>query len=182
MTPPIFTIIRNKRDTSRTIYFAGKDSKWLAANSDLIVPFEVWTLAEDYQKEAIKAELKNGNIELIICVTSTDGKVVQVPFEPVAKTAVPGPATKYAPKPMDTTKEQVAELDHTVKVTSHETAAVLEGMGAKKIGFEDEVLPARELKNGEPEPKNEDVKEAEATVDKEATAEQPAKKTRSKKS
>lgn len=182
MTPPIFTIIRNKRDTSRTIYFAGKDSKWLAANSDLIVPFEVWTLAEDYQKEAIKAELKNGNIELIICVTSTDGKVVQVPFEPFQKTIVPGPATKYAPKQMDTTKEQVAELDHTVKVTSAETASILEGMGAKKIGFADEVLPARELKNGEPEDKKLERQEPEATAEKEASAEQPAKKTRSKKS
>ena len=181
MTPPIFTIIRNKRNSSRTIYFAGKDSKWLAANSDLIVPFEVWTLAEDYQKEAIKAELKNGNIELIICVTSTDGKVVQVPFEPIPKTVIPGPVTRYAPELTDTTKEQVAELDHTVKVTSHETASIMEGMGAKPIGFKDEELPIREVKNGEPE-KSDDIKEAEATVEKEATVEQPAKKTRSKKS
>lgn len=181
---PIYTIIRNKRDTSRTIYWAGKDSKWLAAKSDLIVPFEVWSLAEDYQKEAIKAEMRNDNVELILCVTSTDGKVVQVPFVPYPNLK-PAEQPKQAIVSIDTTKQKVAELDHTVKVTSTETSDILKSMGAKPVGFEDEIVPMREVKNGEPEPVKEAVKEEpkqEATVSEEATAEQPVKKTRSKKS
>jgi hypothetical protein len=179
---PIFTIIRNKRDTSRTIYWAGKESKWLPAKSDLIVPFEIWTLAEDYQKEAIKAELKNDNVELIVCIASKNGETVQVPFEPFQNLNKAADATQVVEtKKIDTTKEQVAELDHTVKIVNNETSGILQSMGAKPIGFEDEIVPAREVKNGEPEP----VKEAtveEPIEAKEPVAEQPAKKTRSKKS
>lgn len=178
---PIYTIIRNKRDNSRTIYWAGKDSKWLAAKSDLVVPFEIWTVAEDYQKEAIKAELRAGNVELIVCIASTDGKVVQIPFEPFPNLK-PAEAPKVATVSIDTTKQKVAELDHTVKITSTETANVLESMGAKKVGFEDEIIPMREVKNGEPEPAKEEAKQEEPTVKEEPPAEQPTKKTRSKKS
>ena len=150
---PIKTIITNKSPVSKTVYWAGKETLWLQGNAKTEVPFELWSVAEDHQKTAICSSIRDGQIELALAVLGSNGEYTTVEFNPLGKIE-DQPVVKQAsaPKVMDTTKQQVAELDHTVRVTSTETATMLEGLGAKKVtSADDDPLPPRELKNGEPE-------------------------------
>ncbi len=167
---PIKTIIRNNTATSKTIHWAGKETKWLPANGETVVPFEIWSVANDSQKNAIKFALSTGAVELSLMVLGSNGEYSVVSFNPLGKEVVV-PATPAEVVHIDTTKQQVAELDHTVRVTSTETANVMSAYGAVKVAAngDDEILPTRELKNGEPE---KTVKE-EATVE-ESKEEKPA--------
>lgn len=177
---PIKTIIRNKTNISKTIHWAGKDTHWLQANGETVVPFEIWSVANDAQQNAIKYALATGSVELTLMVLNDKGEYAVIPFNPIGKAAVqqnvqPGVVN------IDTTKEKVAALDHTVRVASKETASVMQAYGAKPMPVgTDEVLPVRELKNGDPEPVAEQPAEPvqdEATVKQEgeevAADEQP---------
>ena len=179
---PIKTIITNKTAASKTIHWAGKDTKWLPANGQTTVPFEVWSVATDAQRVAIKTAVATGAIELSLRVLGNNGEYAVVPFNPCGAPAPSSPASQ--PVDINTTKQQVAELDHTVRVVSTETANVMEAYGAKPVpvGAEDEELPVRELKNGEPEQAAEEAKEEPKQEEAPATGEAAApKKRRSKK-
>ena len=178
---PIKTIIKNKTAASKTIHWAGKDTKWLPANGETTVPFEVWSVANDAQRVAIKTAVSTGAVELSLRILGDNGEYTVVPFNPC------GAPVAAAPKPevvdINTTKQQIAELDHTVLVVSTETAHAMEAYGAKPVpmGGDEEILPVRELKNGEPEQAAEAPAE-EPKQETEPVAEEAApKKRRSKK-
>lgn len=183
---PIKTIVHNNTAVSKTIHWAGKDTMWLEANADTEIPFEVWSVAEPHQREAILSSVASGSISLTIMVLNSEGEYTSAPFNPLGK-QVEKQIQKEAREAVsfDTTKQKVAELDHTVRVTSLDTKNILEGMGAKKVGIgpeDDEILPTREVKNGEPEPVEEPAPEAPAEAAPVEEPEKPAKKTRAKKS
>lgn len=168
---PIKTIIRNKTATSKTIHWAGKETKWLPANGETTVPFEIWSVANDSQKSAIKFALSTGAIELSIMVLGSNGEYSVVPFNPLGK-EIELPAEPVKVLDIDTTKKQIAEIDHTVRVVSTETMNVMEAYGAKPMPVgADEIMPTRELKNGEPA-KAEETPVQGATVE-ESKEEQP---------
>ena len=110
---PIKTIIRNKTNISKTIHWAGKTTQWLPANGDTVVPFELWSVAEDHQKTAIKAALEAGNIELTIMVLGPNGEYTVAPFNPTGKAAVKKSGPQEV-KTIDTMRSQIEEDDHTV--------------------------------------------------------------------
>lgn len=182
---PIKTIIRNKTNTSKTIHWAGKETHWLQANGETVVPFEIWSVADDAQKNSIKYALETGSIELTLMVLNDKGEYAVIPFNPIGRAAAP--AAQQELKELDITKKKISETDHTVRVGNTDTSKIMEAYGAKPqpVGSED-ILPVREVKNGEPEPVEEPGKE-EATVKQESeempAEEQPAetKKRRSKK-
>ena len=184
---PIKTIVHNNTPVSKTIHWAGKDTMWLEANADTEIPFEIWSVAEPHQREAILSSVASGSISLTIMVLNSDGTYTAAPFNPLGKEAQKQIVKEQQEaKSFDTTKAKIAEIDHTVKITSTETQSILEGMGAKRVGIgpnsDDEILPTREVKNGAPEPiEDAATEQPEEPAPVEAT-EKPAKKTRSKKS
>lgn len=169
---PIKTIIRNKKPVAKAVNYIGKSPVWLPANGEATVDFEIWSVADDSQKTAIKTLCEAGAIELTVMVLGVDGEYTVTNFDPTGGKKRPVIKAPEAEKPamFDTTKNMVQEKDHIVKVGGAETKQTLESMGAKPIGFKDEeILPVREVKNGEPEKKEASVKD-EATVSTEDNA------------
>lgn len=151
---PIKTIIRNKKPVAKAVNYIGKSPVWLPANGEAIVDFEIWSVATDSQKTAIKTLCSNGAIELSIMILGSNGEYTVIPFDPIGgvKVAAPVETKREEPAILNPVKQMADEKDHIVKVGSAESKAILEGMGAKAVGFEDEdILPPREIKNGEPE-------------------------------
>lgn len=150
---PIKTIIRNKKPVAKAVNYIGKNPVWLPANGEATVDFEIWSVADDSQKTAIKTLCESGAIELTVMVLGTDGEYTATNFDPTGGKKRPvAVAPVEKPVTFDTSKNLTQEKDHIVKVGSPETKQTLESMGAKPIGFkEEEILPVREVKNGEPE-------------------------------
>ena len=168
---PIKTIIRNKTAVAKAVNYIGKSPVWLPANGEATVDFEIWSVADDSQKTAIKTLVRNGTIELTVMVLGKDGEYTVAAFDPTAGEVVATPKVMTAPKAQNPVKKMVDEKDHIVKVGSPESKAALEGMGAKPIGFQDEdIIPPREIKNGEPEPKEEAAAESAPASDEPAAA------------
>lgn len=178
---PIKTIIRNKTNTSKTIHWAGKDTHWLPAGGDTVVPFEIWSVADAAQKNAIKAAVASGTVELTIMVLGPNGEYTVAAFSPNGAEPVRKQVFQEI-KNIDTTRTQIEEDDHTVRVNSKDTDNVMAAYGAKKMtpGKEDDPLPLREVKNGEPEPVAEAAPQ-EAPVEAEAEVEQAEPKKRKSK-
>lgn len=178
---PIKTIIRNKKPVAKAVNYIGKSPVWLPANGEAVVDFEIWSVADSSQRTSIKTLIQSGAIELSLMVLGSNGEYTVVPFDPVggAKPVAPVEVKHEEPAILNPVKQMADEKDHIVKVGSPESKAILEGMGAKAVGFEDEdILPAREVKNGEPEETKEEVPTAADTSD--AAAEAPKKTRKSK--
>ena len=186
---PIKTVIKNNTAVAKAVNYIGKSPVWLPANGEATVDFEVWSVADDSQKTAIKTLIQNGTIELTVMVLGKDGEYTVASFDPTGGAKVAAKKEPVYLKPQDPIKQIAAEKDHIVKVGSQGSQKALESMGAKPVGFEDEdILPAREVKNGEPEPaeeaKQEEKPEEVAAEDTAATAdngESGAKKAGTKK-
>ena len=174
---PIKTIIKNKTSVEKTIHYAGKKPVWLPANGEAVVDFEIWSVADNVQKTAITTLINNGAIELSIMVLSSNGEYTVAQFDPCGGVRKSGAVEVKREEPalLNPLKNMTLEKDHIVKVGGTETKAILDSMGAKAVGFDDEeILPPREIKNGEPEPK-------EAAVEQEEPAEPEEVKTEAKK-
>ena len=179
MLTPVKTIIRNKKPVAKAVTYIGKSPVWLPANGEVTVDFEIWSVASDSQKTSIKTLINSGAIELTVLILGSNGEYTVVPFDPCGGVrygvVVETPKTK--PAILNPVKQMAEEKDHIVKVGNQETKKIMEDMGAKAIGFKDEeILPPRELKNGEPEQKAE-----EAPVEETATEETPKKTKKSTK-
>jgi hypothetical protein len=160
MLTPIKTIIRNKRSVAKAVNYIGKTPVWLPAEGEVTVDFEIWSVATDSQKTSIKTLCESGAIELSVMVLGPDGTYTVAAFDPtggaqrITLSSAPTTAPKKATEPI---KQMVDEKDHIVKVGGADTKKILEDMGAKAVGFDNEdIIPAREVKNGEPEPKKEE--------------------------
>lgn len=154
---PVKTIIRNKKSVAKSVNYIGKGTTWLPANGEVTVDFEIWSVANNTQRTAIKTLCANGDLELSVMLLGPNGEYTVVPFDPVGGKKAPPVVEEKKEEPaiLNPVKQMVDEKDHIVKVGSPESKAILEDMGAKAIGFKDEPLPAREVKNGDPEDKEE---------------------------
>lgn len=168
MLTPVKTIIRNKKPVAKAVTYIGKSPVWLPANGEVTVDFEIWSVASDSQKTSIKTLINSGAIELTVLLLGPTGEYTVVPFDPCGgvRYGVVVEPPKAKPAILNPVKQMAEEKDHIVKVGNQETKKILEDMGAKAIGFKDEdIIPPRELKNGEPEPQEapaEEVAEEEA--------------------
>lgn len=170
---PIKTVIKNNTAVAKAVNYIGKSPVWLPANGEATVDFEVWSVADDSQKTAIKTLIQNGTIELTVMVLGKDGEYTVASFDPTGGAKAAAKKEAVYLKPQDPIKQIAAEKDHIVKVGSQGSQKALESMGAKPVGFEDEdILPAREVKNGEPaeEAKQEEKPEEVAAEDTAAAA------------
>lgn len=169
MLTPVKTIIRNKKPVAKAVTYIGKSPVWLPANGEVTVDFEIWSVASDSQKTSIKTLINSGAIELTVLLLGSNGEYTVVPFDPcggVRYGVPPFDPPKPQPATLNPVKQMAEEKDHIVKVGSQETKKILEDMGAKSVGFDnDEIIPPREVKNGEPEPKKEEEAPAEEAVE-----------------
>ena len=153
---PIKTIIRNKKPVAKAVNYIGKSPVWLPANGETAVDFEIWSVATDSQKTSIKTLCESGAIELSVMIMGPNGEYTVAEFDPLGGKKAPPVIEDKTEEPaiLNPVKQMADEKDHIVKVGSAESKTILEGMGAKAVGFEDEdILPTREVKNGEPEEK-----------------------------
>ena len=163
---PIKTIIRNKTAVAKAVNYIGKTPVWLPANGEATVEFEVWSVADDRQKTAIKSAIREGKIELTVMLLGGNGEYTVAAFDPTGGLQPVKKEPVYVQPKQDPIKQMAAEKDHIVKVGSESSQKALESMGAKPIGFEDEdIIPPREVKNGEPEPVKEELKQEEKPVE-----------------
>lgn len=168
MLTPVKTIIRNKKPVAKAVTYIGKSPVWLPANGEVTVDFEIWSVASDSQRTSIKTLINSGAIELTVLILGSNGEYTAVPFDPCggvrSNVVVEPPKTK--PAVLNPVKQMAEEKDHIVKVGNPETKKIMEDMGAKSIGFKDEdIIPPREVKNGEPEPKQEETPAEEAPTE-----------------
>jgi len=168
MLTPVKTIIRNKKPVAKAVNYIGKTPVWLPAEGEVTVDFEIWSVATDSQKTSIKTLCESGAIELSVMILGPDGTYAVVPFDPTggAQVITMSSAPVAQKKATEPIKQMVDEKDHIVKVGSQETKKILEDMGAKAVGFEQEdIIKPREVKNGEPEAKEEEPAPAEEPVE-----------------
>ena len=171
MLTPVKTIIRNKKPVAKAVTYIGKSPVWLPANGEVTVDFEIWSVASDSQKTSIKTLINSGAIELTVLLLGSNGEYTVVPFDPCGgvRYGVVAEPPKAKPAVLNPVKQMAEEKDHIVKVGNQETKKIMEDMGAKAIGFKDEdIIPPREVKNGEPEQKPEDAPVEEAPAEEEA--------------
>lgn len=180
---PIKTVIHNNRAVAKAINYVGESPVWLPANGDAVVDYEIWSVANDSQKAAIKALCESGAITLTLMVLGPNGEYTSVVFSPVggAKPVVKLVKKIEEPVVLNPVKEMVEEKDHIVKVGTPESQAVMENMGAKAVGFkEEEILPVREIRNMEPEEKKEEQAPAEEAAQDVETTKKTSKKSAKK--
>ena len=80
---PIVTIIHNHTDYSRSANWTAKGATWLPAKGTVEVPYEIWSAADEGQKVAIAAELKNGWIKLELRVLKPNGCQEIIPYSTI---------------------------------------------------------------------------------------------------
>lgn len=161
---PIKTVIRNKTAVAKAVNYIGKSPVWLPANGEATVEFEVWSVADDRQKTALKTAIRDGKIELTVMLLGGNGEYTVAAFDPTGGLQPVKKEPVYL-KSTNPIKQMAEEKDHIVKVGSEGSQKALESMGAKPVGFEDDILPTREVKNGEPEPAKEEAKQEETPVE-----------------
>lgn len=162
---PIKTVILNNTNRAQSISYAGKNLVWLPANGTATVDFDIWSVANDIQREAIKYVCAKKDVELTLMVLGNDGQYMSVSYNPAAGAEMNVVKSVQAPKKStNEVKIMVEDKDHIVKVGGEDTKKSLEALGAKAIGFDDEILPVREVKNGVPEEKEEEAEKIEGTV------------------
>ena len=163
---PIKTIIRNKTSVAKAVNYIGKSPVWLPADGEAVVDFEVWSVADDSQKAAIKTSILADRIALTVMVLGSNGEYTVADFDPTGGAEPVKKEPVYLQPKQNPIKELANEKDHIVKVGSENSQKALESMGAKPIGFQDEdIISPREIKNGEAEPAKEEAKQEDKPVE-----------------
>ena len=115
---PITTIIQNNTSNSRFANWTGSVKTWLPAGGVAEVPFEVWSVGDKKQHDALVAELKAGLVTLSIRILKPNGNYETIPFNPIADILPQAPVQQIAePKPSPTeskTEETVHSNKHIV--------------------------------------------------------------------
>ena len=99
MDSPIYTRIKNNTPIEKLV-LAGEACAVIPAKGTADAPYELWSMAEAGQRTSIETEIADGSLEFTICVRTTDGSYVEVPFYPTAKAATSptSPAPVVSPK------------------------------------------------------------------------------------
>ena len=70
---PVYTRVVNYYPIDKVLSWAGRNPIFVAANSETTVDYDIWSLASEGQRIAMKAELPKGNIQLFVGVLSPIG-------------------------------------------------------------------------------------------------------------
>ena len=115
---PITTIIQNNTSNSRFANWTGSSKTWLPAGGIAEVPFEVWSVGDKKQHDALIAELKAGLVTLSVRLLKPNGNYETIPFNPIAELLPQAPVQQIPePQPSPTaskTEETVHSNKHIV--------------------------------------------------------------------
>ena len=70
---PVYTRVVNHYPIDKVLSWAGRNPIFVAANSETTVDYDIWSLASEGQRIAMKAELPKGKIELYVGVKGPQG-------------------------------------------------------------------------------------------------------------
>lgn len=91
---PIATIIQNRTSTGRFVNWTGATKTWLQPNGVVEVPFEVWSVCDKKQRDALVADLRYGSVSLAVRILKPNGNYETIPFSPIANLAPQAPVQK----------------------------------------------------------------------------------------
>lgn len=115
---PITTIIQNNTPNGRFATWTGSVKTWLPPNASVEVPFEVWSVCDKKQRDALIADLQYGTVTLAVRLLKPNGNYETVPYNPIAALAPQPPVQKHTPQPspMETrTEDTVTSNKHIVQ-------------------------------------------------------------------
>lgn len=81
---PITTIIQNNTSNGRFVNWTGETKTWLQPNGIVEVPFEVWSVCDKKQRNALIADLQYGTVVLSLRILKPNGNYETVPYNPIA--------------------------------------------------------------------------------------------------
>lgn len=102
---PIATIIHDLANESRFLTWTGAKNTWINAGATIEVPFDVWSVSDKNQRDALKAAVTGGRVSLELRVMKPNGCQEIIPYSPAgaltavttleaAAPAAPAPAEK----------------------------------------------------------------------------------------
>ena len=112
---PITTIIQNNTSNSRFANWTGSKKFWLPANGVTEVPFEVWSVGDKKQHDALAAELKAGLVTLSVRILKPNGNYETVPFSPIADLLPQAPAQQNPEPQVSPTESKTEDTIHSNK-------------------------------------------------------------------
>ena len=112
---PITTIIQNNTSNSRFTNWTGSAKTWLPAGGVAEVPFEVWSVGDKKQHDALVAELKAGLVTLSVRILKPNGNYETIPFNPIADILPQAPVQQIAEPQPSPTESKTEETVHSNK-------------------------------------------------------------------
>lgn len=145
---PVTVVVTNKINKARTIRWTGKGPVWIEARGTVTIPYEPWSCASKAQKEAIRFELENNIISMVLNVATAGGTCISIPYDPgnpKHKITLPAVATDpdkavetpaIKPYKVDKQKARVITTDgsnHIVMTNTHNADSL-------NLGFKSEIV------------------------------------------
>ena len=118
---PIATIIQNRTSNGRFANWTGNTKTWLPPNGIVEVPFEIWSVCDKKQRNALIADLQYGTVVLSLRILKPGGNYETVPYNPIAS-IVNQEVRHLAPHPGPS--ESMTEETATQNATETATEAV----------------------------------------------------------
>lgn len=116
---PIATIITNCTMNDRFVSWTGSNKTWLLAGKSVEVPFEVWSVGDKKQHDALIAELKAGLVSLSVRLLKPNGNYETIPFNPIA-TALPQAPVQLPPQQVEAKESPTAsKTEETIHSNNH---------------------------------------------------------------
>lgn len=133
----IYTEIKNNAPIERTLRWTGEGPVCVEAGSTISVPYEVWSVADRQQREAILAETQSGDTELTICIKTCATEYTRIKFNPsIILDPLPAVRVEAQPAVSQVSQSIVAEMQeddkrHTIKAHAHDGGHAAEVYGVK---------------------------------------------------
>jgi hypothetical protein len=109
---PIATIIHDLANESRFLTWTGAKNTWINAGATIEVPFDVWSVSDKNQRDALKAAVAGGRVSLELRVMKPNGCQEIIPYSPAgALTAI---TTIEAATPAAAPAEQPQQKNYKV--------------------------------------------------------------------
>lgn len=107
---PIATIIHDLVNSSRFLTWTGETNTWIEAGGTVEVPFDVWSVSDKNQREALKTDVKSGRVSLELRVMKPNGCQEIIPYSPVGALCAMPVVKPVAAEP----KVEVQQKNYTV--------------------------------------------------------------------
>ena len=146
---PISVTIKNFTKSGRTLYWLGKEPKWIDSGASITIDYEPWSCVTDAQRESMLTELSRKMIAFTMHVINKDGGYVNVDYDPSVLCKKPAITVQV---PVQPAVEKPSEFDVKYDNKTHIVVAGGEGRDqAKYLGFKSEpVTPPNRGNNVDP--------------------------------